>query len=229
MTSGAPLADYFWIAGVDSVSYNDISPNTLGQEQSGSALPSLDNTIEEGSEHEGDLNIDDAILGKARAGGGAKHSRNNSWQRLSRLSDQARLSIQSLEISDTPGSNRSSVTIRAVNGSSTSGTSNGTHNGLGDFDFDTALLKFASERESFLDDLSFSAGVVKDQQAPMTDRPEPFKQDGGAKPLVGSSQTPFKKVGGTVRRKISFRDMSSMQRRPTAVARNGKMSIHRSA
>ena len=138
-----------------------------------------------------------------------RHVKRNSYQRLSRLSDEARLSIQSISLapeSRGTDSNRSSATIRAVqvNGSG----------GLNDLDFDKALRKFASERDSFLSDLTLSAGAV------VSNRPKPRPK---AQRIVNEEAAGLKSGVGSVRRRISFRDMNSLKRQPS-VARQGKHS-----
>jgi len=211
-TTSAPLADYFWIAGIDSLSHGDHGsrpPNTNGTSPSASAV---DTTIEEGSEGEGPGSFSAEI-----PRGGARHSRNNSWNRLSKLSNDARNSIQTLEELGTTNSNRSSVTIKApTNGDG----------GFGAFDFDKALLKFANERENFLDDLSFSAGATTQARPPMTnpraDRIRVEESDGLG---VTGRKSPLRSVGGSIRRKISFRDMSSMKRQPSTVQRTSKLKL----
>jgi hypothetical protein len=114
-----------------------------------------------------------------------------------------------VELIENPNSNRSSVTIRAVP-ASTNDTNNGED--LGTFDFDKALSKFASERDSFLEDLSFSAGTVLQNRPPMTSKAERLRHDDSEMNVRKSS---FGKVGGSIRRKISFRDMNSMKRQNT--------------
>jgi hypothetical protein len=101
---------------------------------------------------------------------------------------------------------------------------NGGGGRLGDFDFDTALLKFANERENFLDDLSFRAGAPTQSRPPMTLNPKADRiriEDGD---VLGSTarRSPLRSVGGSVRRKISFRDMNSMKRQPSVIQRTGK-------
>jgi hypothetical protein len=206
--SSAPLADYFWIAGVDSVSYNDLPEMPLTP----SGLPPVeDSTIAEDSEDE----QPEAILGSAPRGGAARHSRNSSFSRLSRLSLDARNSIQSLDALEGNGngnsgstkSNRSSMTVRAMPMNGTVEPT--TKSGLSDFDFDRALVKFANERENFLDDLTFSAGTVLHARPPMTNRAERLRheEDGGT-----GRKSPFGRVGGSIRRKISFRDLNSAKK-----------------
>jgi hypothetical protein len=168
--------------------------------------PPVDTTIEEGSEGEQQGPIpENAPRPKAR------HSRNSSWQRLSRISNEARRSIQSVDaIEPASNSNRSSITVRAIPASSVSGSN--PENGFADFDFDKALTKFASERENFLDDLSFSAGAVPPNRPPMTNRTERLKIE-EAEP--SGRKSPFGRVGGSIRRKISFRDLNSLRKQNT--------------
>jgi hypothetical protein len=89
------------------------------------------------------------------------------------------------------------------------GTQDTAKQGLSDFDFDRALFKFANERENFLDDLSFSAGTVLQSRPPMTSRAEKIKHDDEA---LGGRKSPFGRVGGSIRRKISFRDLNSSKK-----------------
>ena len=128
-----------------------------------------------------------------------RHAKRNSYNRLSRLSDDKRLSLSSIRVVDNKGtdSNRSSTTIKGVQ-------INGTGS-LGDFDFDKALRKFASERESFLADLSLSAGTVTKQPKP---RPKTQR-------IVSDDASNLKSTVGSIRRRISFREMSSMKRQPS--------------
>lgn len=215
--SSAPLADYFWIAGIDSVSYHDL-PEAPNSGHTTNGLPPVgDNTIAENTIAEGpEEGQDEPILGSAPRGSTARHSR-GSLQRLSRLSIDARNSIQSLEGLDTySGSNRSSLTVRAVPSNGT--TQESLKQGLSDFDFDRALVKFANEREVFLDDLSFSAGTVMQSRPPMTARAEKIKHDEDG---LGGRKSPFGRVGGSIRRKISFRDLNSSKKQ--TINRSGKL------
>jgi hypothetical protein len=216
-STSAPLADYFWIAGIDSLSYSD---NALGPTNpkipngAGPPSPAVDATIEEGSEGEGP---NSPPSGASRAT--ARHSRNNSWNKLSKLSNDARNSIQTLEELEMTSSNRSSITIKA--------SSNG--NGmLTDFDFDKALLKFADERENFLDDLSFSAGVPTPVRPLMINpRAERIRvEEGDVLGVTAKRQSPLRSVGGSIRRKMSFRDMNSMKRQPSMVQRTSEWGLY---
>lgn len=118
------------------------------------------------------------------------------------------------------------MTIKA---SGTNGTLNGSGpNLLGDFDFDRALMKFANERENFLDDLSFSAGATVQKPPPMTSaRPNPRTdrlkvEEPESINGVNGRKSPLRSVGGSIRRKISFRDMNSVKRQSSTVQRSSK-------
>jgi hypothetical protein len=206
-TPSAPLADYFWIAGIDSVSYGSTvfaPPSPIG---AGPPSPSVDATIEEGSEGETAPSSPNAAASTARAT--ARHSRTNSWNRLSKLSIEP----------ETPDSNRSSVTIKAF-------TNGAGGENITDFDFDNALIKFANQRESFLDDLNFSAGLPAQARAPMTNpRADRIRIEEGD--ILGSTarRSPLRSVGGSIRRKLSFRDMNSMKRQPSLVQRSGTWEL----
>lgn len=95
-------------------------------------------------------------------------------------------------------SNRSSVTIKGIqiNGKGT----------LSDVDFDKALRKFASERDSFLSDLTLNAGAV----VPNRPKPRPKTQK-----IVKEDAAGLKSGVGSIRRRISFRDI----KRQSSVAR----------
>ena len=139
----------------------------------------------------------------------ARNSKRLSFQRLSHLSDGKRSSYLSTKSSEGKGtdSNRSSATIKAVQVNTTKA--------LSDYDFEKALRKFASERESFLLDLNTSAGAVIKQPKP---RPKTQR--------IINDESPNLKSGlGSVRRRISFREMSSMKRQPSSVARQGKSFV----
>lgn len=210
--SSAPLADYFWIAGIDSVTYNE--PETPITSHTPGGLPAVEDcTIAEGFE-EDQL---EPILGSAPRRTSTRHSRTSSFNKLSRLSIDAHNAVQSIDTPDMNGgstnSNRSSMTVRAVPTNGTSETAKS--GGLSDFDFDRALFKFANERENFLDDLSFSAGTVLQSRPPMTSRAERLRHDDDG---VNGRKSPFGRVGGSIRRKISFRDLNSAKKQTTGRA-----------
>lgn len=202
-SASTPLADYFWIAGIELASLKDPSP----------AQPTnqLENTISEDAE--ADESEASPQAGTARAS--ARHSRHNSTNRLSKISNSDRLSFQALEELDVgTRSNRSSTTIRPsqLNGTGQAGGESTSAFGQ-DFDFDTALIKFAVEREKFLEDLTFSAGAKLESRPPMVNpRTERLK---GADGEQSGRMSPLRSIRGSIRRKISFRELSSARKQPT--------------
>ncbi|RGP59100.1 hypothetical protein FSPOR_11570 [Fusarium sporotrichioides] len=216
-SSSTPLAEYFWIAGVESVSYHDPSS------QPAPVIVPVESTIIEDGEPEDEWTNGDQPKTNAR------HSRQNSASRLSKMSLTERFSIQTLD--DTDGntkSNRSSATIRAVNPpdfSNGSEDSNGNSQPsapsgilgegsmfMGDFDFDKALVKFAAEREVFLEDLTFSAGAKVQARAPMVN---PRMERIRAEESDSGRLSPLRSIKGSIRRKMSFRDMNSVRKQPS--------------
>ncbi|CAN8103529.1 unnamed protein product [Discula destructiva] len=236
--SSTPLADYFWIAGIEEIVYHDndqIDTRPLSTLQ-------LDDTIREDNEQD----TAEAPFDSPSRSLTARHSRRNSLNRLSKVpTNEARFSIQTVGEEDgNTTSNRSSATIRpvsAVNGTNGTDVANGTETandgpsaaadslsgsiapsasgmgftGLPDFDFDKALRKFADERENFLDDLSYTAGAKVQQRAPMVNnlRAERIKAEEG---IESGRMSPLKSIKGSIRRKISFRDMNSAKRQTTS-------------
>ncbi|KKA28758.1 hypothetical protein TD95_004790 [Thielaviopsis punctulata] len=252
----APLADYFWIAGVESITYNDPFP--------------VEDTIEE------DVEVNSSAASFKTS---VRHSRQNSWNRSSKISTtDNRFSIHTLEEVELSGtrSNRSSATIRPCNpivaaddqsgsgsGSATTTTTStttttntsgsgsiissatppsNTNNFLGGtlfrdptedlgFDFDSALVKFAAEREVFLDDLTFSAGAKLHSRPPMiTPRAERIKAD---ELDPSGKRSPLRSIKGSIRRKMSFRDIHSSRKqpgssRPASVRTTKRMSQYNS-
>ena len=156
--TAAPLADYFFICGVESsqIYHEKYAPNLPS--------PPVEDTIEE------DRALETDNAGRPPTPGSPP---SEAAKRKSRYSFEARKSIGSIinavEIQPT-ASNRSSATIKAVPQVGGSG--------LDDDAFEEALKKFASERDSFLDDIHVSAGVVhqtpnnRQQQQP-SKRPRP--------------------------------------------------------
>ena len=142
-----------------------------------------------------------------------RKAKRSSYQRLSNLSDEARLSISSLSLSpEKKGteSNRSSTTIKAIQ-------INGIGGGLNDADFEHALKKFAIQRDSFLSDLTLSAGAV----VPNRPKPRPKTQR-----IVNEDIAGLKSGVGSIRRRISFRDMNSAKRQSSVKRQRGCSPIH---
>lgn len=203
-SSSAPLADYFWIAGIESISYQDFphpATNTA-----------VDTVISEDAEPEDDDEAASPATPMTPAKPTARHSRQNSNGWLSRASLVN--SIHTLEEMDgNTRSNRSSATIRP-NLMSDPSDSQGTF--LPDFDFDTALVKFAAERENFLEDLSFSAGAKIQSRPPMVNpRAERIKAEEAQSGRLSPLKSIRGSIRGSIRRKISFRDMNSARKQPS--------------
>lgn len=205
-TSSTPLAEYFWIAGIENISYDDGTQTATAAQ--------FDDTIAEDGEPGA---ADTSIASSSRTP--ARHSRQSSVNRLSKLSGDGNLQ------DDPDGntrSNRSSTTIRAnpaANGASNRNSAATDAAFVPDFDFDKALIKFAVERENFLDDLTFSAGAKVQSRPPMVNpRAERVKAEDGD---PGGRKSPLMRsirgsIRGSIRRKMSFRDMNSVRRQPTA-------------
>ncbi|WAO87916.1 Hypothetical protein NCS54_00523900 [Fusarium falciforme] len=226
--SSTPLADYFWIAGVESVSIHDPASQPIVP-----VVP-VESTIAEDGEPEDDF------ANGSQAKANARHSRHSSSNRLSRISLTDRFSVHTLEENDgNTKSNRSSATIRPVNppnfGATNGGAnSTGTPSGIlgegtmlmGDFDFDKALVKFAAEREVFLEDLTFSAGAKVQARAPMVNpRAERIK----AEESDSGRLSPLRSIKGSIRRKMSFRDMNSLRKQPSTRASASRAASIRTA
>lgn len=195
-----PLADFFWIAGVDGSEIFDIFAK-LGEEYNAARAQSspMAETIQEDADAE---DATDLTNGHSPA-----PSKRNSYQFLAKPVDEARLSFRSFASENRDAhSNRSSMTIK--------GTQSPNGNAfLNDVDFDNAIRKFATERDSFLSDLSLHSN--SNSATPNRPRPRPKTQK-----IVAEEVNPLKSGIGSVRRHMSFREMSSMKRQPS-LARQG--------
>ncbi|KAB5585356.1 DENN domain-containing protein [Coniochaeta sp. 2T2.1] len=214
-SSSTPLAEYFWIAGVEDIVYeDDATPLTAG-------LPEETvDTIAEDGEPEPEAVDANITTPQPTPKAKARHSRQNSANRLSRVSAEVLD-----EIDGNTRSNRSSATIRQVHSSNAAPTNNANGNPAAnrdsfvpDFDFDNALFKFAAERENFLDDLSFTAGAKVQGRPPMVNpRALRIKADDETQ---NGRQSPLRSIRGSIkgslRRKISFKDMNSVRKQPAA-------------
>lgn len=205
---GAPLADHFWIAGVDGSEVLD-TYKRLGEEYriNGAAPPgpALADAIQEDADAEEEHNPEGASRPNSMLFTGATHR--SSHQRLSTLSRDS-------EQTNGASSNRSSVTVKDA-----SSPMRGSAMFEGDFDFDHALLKFASERDTFLTDLSLSAGAITPNTRPRS-RVRTQKIVSEDSPSPGGSGL-LRSGIGSVRRHMAFRDMNSMRRQPS-IARQGE-------
>lgn len=135
--SSAPLADYFFIAGIES---SQIFEKRGHSATAGPTSPPVRATIQEDAPLETSLNSrPQSSVGK---------------QGVTFAFDkrQSTGSYSDIDKSNT-ASNRSSATIRVVQNTLNS-------QGLSEADFDLALHKFAAERDSFLEEIQFNAGAV---------------------------------------------------------------------
>ncbi len=153
-TASAPLADYFWIAGIESISYPDAPP----------PAPQLGHTIDE----DGEAEAVDASAGTASRAR-ARHSRQNSATGCqSSLPTAASPSSTWTSQTGPPTVTAAAPQYARMLTICKPGAHAGGHDGTpAEFDFDRALMKFAVERENFLDDLSFSAGAKVQARPPM--------------------------------------------------------------
>lgn len=208
--SCAPLADYFFISGIESAQVYDerAQPNGIALSSSPLATPPVDETIEEDRALE-----TDSIRPTSQDG----MPNGDSSRRRSRRMSEHRSSVGTIIGPDTKqtASNRSSTTIKGVpllGGS-----------GLNDQDFEIALRKFATERDSFLEEIQFTAGVTQQNRAsatPTKPRPRPQRvQQTNNEEGVGNLRSGV----GSIRRRIST--MQSSLKRQSSVARQCKWPL----
>lgn len=202
-----PLADYFWIAGVDGQQLLDAYKP---QRQSADFRSSLQNS---------DYGLPDIIhehrntqqhvhSGRESPRPTPRHVKRDSYHRLSRLSDEARLSIQSLDNKAIDRTNsRSSAAVRKVisPGSRMSTV-------LSDVDFDKALKKFTTDRDSFFVDLGFNSNAAP---TPRSQNLRPQTQKIVPEDLEQGSTRSF----GSIKRHVSYRDRNSTRRQPSTSRR----------
>ncbi|KAK5063120.1 hypothetical protein LTR84_005196 [Exophiala bonariae] len=205
-----PLADYFWIAGLDAQQLSDAYSQPRWSNEANEVTNGIDQAIEEDVNAERDSS---SILKSPRTSTG--HLRRDSYQRLSQLSDEARVSIQSLDEINRPQSNRSSITIRAT--PATQAPPNPRmSSAFSEVDFEKAMKKFTTNREDFFVDLTFNPTEVSVPAKPARSKSRPRTQK-----IVASedpSSLPNRNFG-SIRRHLSFKDMSSAKRQPSMARR----------
>ncbi|KAI6906040.1 DENN-domain-containing protein [Hortaea werneckii] len=192
--TAAPLADYFFIAGIES--------SQVYEEPDDVPAPApVEDTIDE-----------DRVL---ETHDESRPTTPDASGRRSRYSFEARKSIGSVINSQeppTPGSNRSSTTIRAVQPARALGLED-------DATFEEALKKFASERENFLEDIHISAGTVP---TPTQRRPRPrtvrITQDESS---PNGNASGLHRGVGSIRRRLST--MNSMRRQQSVSGRQSSV------
>jgi hypothetical protein len=206
--SSAPLADYFFISGIESSQVYDerAQPNGINLSTSPLASPPVDETIEEDRALETDSIRPTSQEGLSNGDGNRRRS--------GRMSEH-RTSVGTIIGPDAKhtASNRSSTTIKGVQllGGS----------GLSEQDFENALRKFASERDNFLEEIQFTAGVAQQNRpTPTRPRPRPQRvQQAGTDDGVGNLRSGV----GSIRRRIST--MQSSLKRQSSVARQCTWNI----
>ena len=212
VSTDPPLADYFWIAGIDSISYGE----HLAQDSKPTRRSFTEQLLEA---IEAEEEVQETLL-HAPAVGSRNGNKSSitlncapSVENRGAYSNSSSPSTEGggIGFSASPGnlmrngSNSSNSTITNSNPGQDRVT---TFKGLTDQDFDHALLKFAAERDSFLDELSFSAGTVVPHKPLMHPRAQ----------KVVSEDSGLQKTG-SLRRRISLRDLSSMRRATSVVNR----------
>ncbi|KAJ9614267.1 hypothetical protein H2200_002403 [Cladophialophora chaetospira] len=218
--SSRPLADYFWIAGLDSQQLVDAfsqqrwSHNTVNTNGSNG----LDSIIQEEVTAEND---ESSILQSPRAS--VSHSRRDSYQRLSQLSDEARGTIRSIDSATNSRSNRSSMTLRATGPTAVPHDAR-MSTAISEVDFDKAMKKFATNRDEFYLDLNFNQ--------PDTVKPKPTRSTNSrhkTQKIVGQDEGPAlpSRNFGSIRRHLSFKDMSSTKRQLSMARRTSTRTSRR--
>ncbi|KIW05127.1 hypothetical protein, variant 2 [Verruconis gallopava] len=216
--SSLPLADYFFIAGIESSQiYDEKLAQTLQH------APPLEDTIQEHSVLDTTTNGQQSRSSGDGLGLSGLEGRRKS-NGTARFSYERRKSIGSLVGAGSgTASNRSSATIKPSGNTDT--LSNGVQladqdssvgagatavtslSGLSDEDFDSALRKFASERDEFMEEMHFSAGTLPQMTKP---KPRPRTQK-----IVSEDVSGLRGGVGSLRRKLST--MNSMKRQPSVM------------
>lgn len=215
-STAGPLADYFFIAGIESsqVLREALFVDTGNtQLRDGAITPAVETTIEENEV----LETDATTRPKSTE---LESLEALSGSRRSRQSLEARKSVGSIiEVSrrsSQAASNRSSATIKAqpIEG----------QNGMSDVQFESALRKFANARESFIEEIQFTAGAIPAPSKKKTSRPRTQRitsEEIGPPPARSSAGALGSSVG-TLKRRIST--MSSLKRQPSpAVTRHASV------
>lgn len=205
--SSAPLADYFFISGIESSQVYDerAQPNGINSVTSPLASGPLDETIEEDRVFE-----TDSIRPTSQEGVPNGNS-DGYWRRSGGRMSEHRTSVGTIigpgSDAKQSASNRSSTTIKGVQMVGGSG--------LSEQDFENALRKFASERDTFLEEIQFTAGVAQQNRTtPARSRPRPQRvQQTGNEDGAGNLRSSV----GSIRRRIST--MQSSLKRQSSVAR----------
>ncbi|RMZ89748.1 hypothetical protein DV736_g3006, partial [Chaetothyriales sp. CBS 134916] len=209
-----PLAEYFWIAGVDDAQLLDaFTPFRWSYEGSDVLNHGADSAPGETIEEDGDAE-EEATVSPISS------SRSSTVQRLSQASSLTRDSIVSSDAGTVNiMSNRSSRTILAnPHRDSTPAML------INDQDFEMAMDKFTNDRESFFLDLNFTIGSKS--------RPSRRRSKAKTQRIVSedSSTNPNSmpsRAMGSVRRHLSFKDGPNFKRQSTIAARRSSTKTTR--
>jgi hypothetical protein len=193
-STSVPLADYFFISGIESTQIYDERDHVVA------SPPPVDETIEE------DIALETDSITSPRPSTPNSPNTDRSKRLSSRYSWEARKSISSLvgsgEFKPTP-SNRSSATIKGLQTDTPA---------LSDEDFEIALRKFASERDNFLEEIQVQAGaVVSHTSRTPKSRPRTVRIT-SAEDVANNAVAQKGGIGG-LRRRLST--MNSMKRQPS--------------
>lgn len=196
-SSSAPLADYFFISGIESSQVYDErnQPSVHASPLSSPPPVEVDETIEEDQALE-----TESIRPKSQEG---LSNGDGNKRKSARLSFDHRNSVSTIigpEFKQT-ASNRSSTTIKGVQVGGS---------GLNDVDFENALRKFASERDTFLEEIQFTAGVAQQNRPSRPARPKPQRIQHAPEEGVGNLRSGV----GSIRRRLSTMQ-SSLKRQPS--------------
>lgn len=198
--SSSPLADYFFIAGIESSQIQNERNVVPG------SPPPVETTIEEDKA----LETETVTSPRPSTSGSPTPA---AQKRRSRYSFEAHKSIGSIILPldvGSPNSNRSSAaTLKAPQLGGL---------GLSDEDFEQALRKFASERDSFLEEIHVSAGTVTHHNStstkPTRTRPKTVRINNAEDQAPSSG---LRNGVGSLRRKLST--MNSMKRQSLTTQR----------
>jgi hypothetical protein len=212
-----PLADYFFIAGIESTQiWDEKLAQTLQH------APPVEDTIQEHTV------LDTTANGRRESNEGlglsGLESRRSSG--TARFSYEARKSVASVIGSGSgTASNRSSATIKAVQPAETTngvqlmdqgGPVGGATTGMSDEDFESALKKFTSERDEFMEEMHFSAGTL-----PQIAKPKPRAR---TQKIINEEANGLRGGVGSIRRRLST--MNSLKRQPSLM-RQCKLCIEK--
>ncbi|KAF1960259.1 DENN-domain-containing protein [Byssothecium circinans] len=212
-----PLADFFFISGIESSQVYDerSQPTGLNGLNGLSGLSGLSSPLQapppaEVETIEEDRALEtDSIRPKSQDG---LSNAENTKRRSARLSYEHRQSTSTIiGLEKQSASNRSSATIKGlqIGGS-----------GLSDQDFEDALRKFASERENFLEEIQFTAGVAQQNRPTPTkprSRPPPQRLQQQHEDAGGNLRSGV----GSIRRRLST--MQSSLKRQSSMARQASI------